>query len=902
MRHVINLCVGNWNKRLATVGLLLSVLVFQASTCWAQSDIEVTDSTSSVWGGGIGGGGLNPQLPNEPVTSLTISQTTLTLEGGESVRLTATVNPKAGNKTILWSSTNAEIAYVDASGRVIGLAAGTASIVATAAGNTSLTQTCQVTVTSDYVLPESGWILPWGKVDEWTMKYLYFEQADFQEPPYDDAGRNWKQLGYDDSQWSTLTGPMGSSGVSYSTYNYQWNGEYNCFCLRSVFYMPTVDDETVYTFLTQHDDGILVFINGMLIAEENTWTDDRVSSFDIPASILKKGENQLAIFIKQNYGGAFLDYAIRHKTPHPAKYMPLPNVPFEFYYNAQDYDETDMSIPNQQRANLATTSLVLSGSQPTLVAGGEALRFSDRCEGYLDKWGKGSTASGNYFFREGQDCMTIVAKVAPKLDTGNACDFVSNRDGGYNYMWRIGDHNSSFLHTGAAYGDDRSLPIASEEPQILAVRVDGPNDYILLQNLTTGEKKRIDGVYWGGGGNVFKLFYNDGGEYFLGDFYWIYYSFELLTDAQLKVLDGTIQVDDTATITAKSYTRVYGAENPTFEYEVEGAALEGKPEISCEATAKSPVGTYEIVVKQGSVMNNNVTYVKGTLTIEPAPLTIKVGNYTKKQGEPMPEFAVSYEGFVNGETNAVLSKQPTVSCEATEASVPGEYAITVSGAEAQNYTISYAAGKLIVTEADAVAIIAKDYTRKYGEENPTFDYDVSGAALDGKPEISCEATATSPVGTYEIVVKQGNVSNYNVTYVKGTLTIEPAPLTIKADTCTKKQGDPMPEFAVSYDGFVNGETETVLTKQPSINCEADENSQPGVYAITVSGAEAQNYAINYVAGKLTVLEPDEITDVAGQSPNIVRIYSVGGKPRKALQKGVNIVVLSNGTKHKIVVK
>jgi hypothetical protein len=158
------------------------------------------------------------------------------------------------------------------------------------------------------------------------------------------------------------------------------------------------------------------------------------------------------------------------------------------------------------------------------------------------------------------------------------------------------------------------------------------------------------------------------------------------------------------------------------------------------------------------------------------------------------------------------------------------------------------------------------------------------------------------VGTYEIVVKQGSVSNYNVTYVKGTLTIEPAPLTIKAGTYTKKQGDPMPEFAVSYEGFVNGETETVLTKQPSINCEADENSQPGEYAITVSGAEAQNYAINYVAGKLTVLEPDEITDVAGQSPNIVRIYSVGGKPRKALQKGVNIVVLSNGTKNKIVVK
>ena len=80
----------------------------------------------------------------------------------------------------------------------------------------------------------------------------------------------------------------------------------------------------------------------------------------------------------------------------------------------------------------------------------------------------------------------------------------------------------------------------------------------------------------------------------------------------------------------------------------------------------------------------------------------------------MPAFTLTYEGFKNGETEAVLSKQPTVSCEATEASAPGEYAVQVSGAEAQNSTISYAAGKLIVTEADAVVITAKSYTRKYG--------------------------------------------------------------------------------------------------------------------------------------------------------------------------------------------
>ena len=314
----------------------------------------------------------------------------------------------------------------------------------------------------------------------------------------------------------------------------------------------------------------------------------------------------------------------------------------------------------------------------------------------------------------------------------------------------------------------------------------------------------------------------------------------------------TISEADPVTVTAKSYTRAYGDANPTFEYEVSGATLVGVPEITCEATAMSPVGTYPIVVKKGSVTNYNVTYVAGTLTITKAPLSIKAGTYTKKQGEKNPEFTLTYEGFKNNETKAVLTKQPTVSCNATENSAPGEYPVTVSGAEAQNYSITYVNGTLIVTEADAVVVTAKSYTRAYGDANPTFEYEVSGATLVGVPEITCEATAMSPVGTYPIVVKKGSVTNYNVTYVAGTLTITKAPLSIKAGTYTKKQGERNPEFTLTYEGFKNNETKAVLTKQPTVSCNATESSAPGEYPVIVSGAEAQNYAITYVNGTLIV--------------------------------------------------
>ncbi len=99
-----------------------------------------------------------------------------------------------------------------------------------------------------------------------------------------------------------------------------------------------------------------------------------------------------------------------------------------------------------------------------------------------------------------------------------------------------------------------------------------------------------------------------------------------------------------ATIIAQSYTREYGDANPVLEYTSEGAALDGVPEIFCEATETSPVGTYDIVVKQGTVKNYNVTYAGGTLTIVKAPMTVSVGNYTREYGQDNPEFMLTYGG------------------------------------------------------------------------------------------------------------------------------------------------------------------------------------------------------------------------------------------------------------------
>jgi hypothetical protein len=94
--------------------------------------------------------------------------------------------------------------------------------------------------------------------------------------------------------------------------------------------------------------------------------------------------------------------------------------------------------------------------------------------------------------------------------------------------------------------------------------------------------------------------------------------------------------------------------------------------------------------------------------------------------------------------------------------------------------------------------------------------------------------------------------NFTVSGSK-TFTISKAPLTISADSYDIFEGDRLPEFTIRYDGFVNNETEAVLTAKPILSCNATATSRPGDYTISVGGAKAENYNIKHVSGKLTII-------------------------------------------------
>lgn len=100
-----------------------------------------------------------------------------------------------------------------------------------------------------------------------------------------------------------------------------------------------------------------------------------------------------------------------------------------------------------------------------------------------------------------------------------------------------------------------------------------------------------------------------------------------------------------------------------------------------------------------------------TLNVSKASLTISANDCTKSQGEENPELTVTYSGFKNGDDASVLTTLPKVTTTATTDSPAGTYPITVSGAAATNYDITYVSGTLTVTAKEPDVIDVTDISQ-----------------------------------------------------------------------------------------------------------------------------------------------------------------------------------------------
>ena len=275
----------------------------------------------------------------------------------------------------------------------------------------------------------------------------------------------------------------------------------------------------------------------------------------------------------------------------------------------------------------------------------------------------------------------------------------------------------------------------------------------------------------------------------------------------------------------------------------------------------------------------DMTLVAGTVTVNKAALTVTANNDSKTYDGNAYSGGngVSYSGFVHGETSSVLAGTLVYDGSSQGAVNAGTYTITASGFTSGNYDISYVGGTLTIGAATLNLTITPDAASKtYGQTLNLTDFSTSG--LVGSDSISsvtltsAGTAATANVGSYDIsssnaVFGSGSASNYDIHYntLTGGLTVNKAALTVTANNDSKTYDGNAYSGGngVSYSGFVNSETSSVLSGALSYGGSSQGAVNAGSYAITVAGLTSGNYDISYFGGTLTVTAAQSDTTQAG---------------------------------------
>ncbi|MDO8965007.1 MBG domain-containing protein, partial [Algoriphagus sp.] len=194
-----------------------------------------------------------------------------------------------------------------------------------------------------------------------------------------------------------------------------------------------------------------------------------------------------------------------------------------------------------------------------------------------------------------------------------------------------------------------------------------------------------------------------------------------------------------------------------------------------------------------------------------------------------------------------------------------DYDILISeeeGTGLANYEITYVKGTLTVGKK-TLTITANDDSKTYGETYTfagtefTIEGLEDGDAVTSVTLTSTGAPAAAEVNTYDILISDAEgtgLDNYEISFVKGTLTVGKKAVTITADDKQKTYGEANPALTFSYSGLVNGDTK--VTTEPGISTTAIQSSNAGTYPITLTGGEDQNYTITLVSGTLTIGKKD----------------------------------------------
>lgn len=318
------------------------------------------------------------------------------------------------------------------------------------------------------------------------------------------------------------------------------------------------------------------------------------------------------------------------------------------------------------------------------------------------------------------------------------------------------------------------------------------------------------------------------------------------------------------------------------------------------------VGTVDVIAYQAG-NDTHSDGISAPLTVSVKPATVKVsladGAYCER-GKDVSSYNLEkgicgytlvYTGLKNGDTEAVFTKAVTVTGKhATEPETVGTArAVTLSGAQAENYLFEYAADQKLTITKTTVDVYAK-YAKKnihggYDDQHELsipaglkqhplevaytgFVYDEDASILgDNLPVIHCDVNENTPVGTKVPVTITLPKETENYKFVSkipadGAVNVLKAPLVTLTETYDKTYGDPVSSIDISVtkdDGttsigfsFVNKNSKIAYIKAKTTDLYVVAAGKAAVVITTNEDAEyapvVKNLTINVSKAPITV--------------------------------------------------
>lgn len=234
-------------------------------------------------------------------------------------------------------------------------------------------------------------------------------------------------------------------------------------------------------------------------------------------------------------------------------------------------------------------------------------------------------------------------------------------------------------------------------------------------------------------------------------------------------------------ITANDNTITYGDEPEAngvtgngFAYIESLKDLSGELTYSFDYVRYGDVGAYTITLAGLTSRNYDITFLPGTLTVNPRPATVTANPVSKAYGDADPALTYAVSGLVNGDRLAGALKR-------TEGEIPGTYAIGQNTLTAgDNYTLTFKGADFTISKRN-VTVTAEDQTIVYGKaisaaaftaENLVDSHNVTVTLTPSTAKVTANGTITASAA---VITADGAdvTANYNVSYTSGKLVIAP---------------------------------------------------------------------------------------------------------------------------------